>query len=152
MHADTIRLVFHMFFASLNLMLVFSAGIIFFGAVYRSPETRLLLSLPVRDERIALHKFQEALLYSCWGFFLLASPMLLAYGVVVHAPWYYYVLLLPMIVSFVYVPCAIGSGAGRSSRTAVRVARSASCVCFPTAAGTTCASGSISPGASARKS
>jgi ABC-2 type transport system permease protein len=109
MHADTIRLVFHMFFASLNLMLVFSAGIIFFGAVYRSPEMRLLLSLPVRDERIALHKFQEALLYSCWGFFLLASPMMLAYGVVVHAPWYYYVLMVPMIVSFVYVPCAIGS-------------------------------------------
>ncbi len=109
MHADTVRLVFHMFFASLNLMLVFSAGIIFFGGVYRSPESRLLLALPIRDERIAVHKFQEALVYSCWGFFLLASPLLLAYGTVVGAPWYYYLLMLPMIVSFVYIPCAIGS-------------------------------------------
>ncbi len=67
-------------------MLVFSSGIILYGTLFRSPETKLLLSMPARDERITIHKFQEALAYSCWGFFLLASPMMLAYGVVVVRP------------------------------------------------------------------
>lgn len=108
-HAQTFKLVFHLFFASLNVMLVFSSGIILYGTLFRSPETKLLMSLPVRDERITLHKFQEALAFSCWGFFLLASPMMLAYGIVVGAPWYYYAILLPMIVAFVYIPCSIGA-------------------------------------------
>lgn len=108
-HAQTFKLVFHLFFASLNLMLVFSSGIILYGTLFRSPECKLLLTLPARAERITLHKFQEALIFSCWGFFLLASPMMLAYGVVVNAPWYYYMLMGPMIVSFVYIPCSIGA-------------------------------------------
>ena len=108
-HAQTFKLVFHLFFASLNVMLVFSSGIILYSMLFRSTESRFLMSLPVRDERITLHKFQEALAYSCWGFFLLASPMMLAYGIVMHAPWYYYALMVPMIVSFVYIPCAVGA-------------------------------------------
>ncbi len=108
-HAETFKLVFHLFFASLNVMLVFSSGIILYGSLFRSPETKLLLSLPVRDERIVLYKFQEAVGFSCWGFFLLASPMMLAYGLVISAPWYYYALLLPMILAFVYIPCSLGA-------------------------------------------
>jgi len=108
-HAQTFKLVFHLFFASLNIMLIFSSGIIIYGTLFRSPETKFLLSLPVRNERIVLHKFQEAIAFSSWGFFLLASPMMLAYGVVVGAPWYYYALLAPMIIAFVYIPCSLGT-------------------------------------------
>lgn len=108
-HAQTFKFVFHLFFASLNVMLVFSSGIILYGLLFRSPECRLLLTLPIRDERITLHKFQETLTFSCWGFFLLASPMMLAYGIVVHAPWYYYALMVPMILAFVYIPCGLGA-------------------------------------------
>ena len=63
----------------------------------------------MRAERIVLYKFQEAVFYSSWGFFLLASPIMIAYGIVAGAPWYYYVLLLPLIISFVYIPCGIGA-------------------------------------------
>lgn len=108
-HADTFRFVFHLFFLSLNVMLVFSAGIILYAGLYHSPETRCLLTLPFRAERIVLYKFHEALFYSSWGFFLLASPVMVAYGIVVGAPWYYYALLVPLIVSFVYIPCSIGA-------------------------------------------
>ena len=45
---------------------------------------------------------------SGWGFLLLGSPMLLAYGVV-RAPWYYYVMLPPLMASFVYIPVALGA-------------------------------------------
>jgi len=108
-HAKVVRFVFHLFFASLNVMLVFSSGIILFTALFNSPETRYLLTLPARAERVVLHKFQEAVFFSSWGFFLLASPMMIAYGIVVGAPWYYYCLLLPLIISFVYIPSSVGA-------------------------------------------
>jgi ABC-2 type transport system permease protein len=108
-HAQTVRLVFHLFFASLNVMLVFSSGIILYTGLYSSSETQFLLTLPLRPERIVLYKFQEAVFFSSWGFFLLASPIMIAYGIVVQSPWQYYLLLLPLILSFVYIPCGIGA-------------------------------------------
>lgn len=108
-HAQTVRFVFHLFFASLNVMLVFSSGIILYSGLFSSPETQFLLTLPVRPERVVLYKFQEAVFFSSWGFFLLASPMMIAYGIVAAAPWYYYVLMLPLIVSFVYIPSSLGA-------------------------------------------
>ena len=108
-HAKTVSFVFHLFFASLNVMLVFSSGIILYTGLFNSWETRYLLTLPLRAERIVLYKFQEAVFYSSWGFFLLASPIMIAYGIVVGAPWYYYCFLLPLILAFVYIPCGIGA-------------------------------------------
>ena len=108
-HAQTVRFVFHLFFASLNVMLVFSSAIILYSGLYNSPDTTFMLTMPIRPERIVLFKFQEAVFFSSWGFFLLASPIMTAYGIVAGAPWYYYLLLLPLIVSFVYIPCSLGA-------------------------------------------
>jgi ABC-2 type transport system permease protein len=108
-HAKTMRFVFTLFFLSLQVMLIFSSGIILYGGLYPSRETAYLLTLPVRDERLVYHRFQEALVFSSWGFFLLASPMLFAYGMVVKAPWYYYAYLAPLLASFAYIPCAVGA-------------------------------------------
>lgn len=108
-HAQTVRFVFHLFFASLNVMLVFSSGIILYTGLYNSPEMAFLLTQPVRPERLVLYKFQEAVFFSSWGFFLLASPMMIAYGIVVAAPWYYYGLTLPLIIAFVYIPSGVGA-------------------------------------------
>ena len=49
------------------------------------------------------------MLLSSWGFVLLGSPMLAAYGIVAHAPWYYYAMMLPMLVAFVFIPAGIGA-------------------------------------------
>ncbi len=108
-HAQTVGFVFHVFFASLNVMLVFSSGIILYGSLFHSDEARYLLTLPVRDGRLVLYKFQEAVAFSSWGFMLLATPMTVAYGLVVHAGWQYYLLILPLLASFVYVPCGVGA-------------------------------------------
>ncbi len=67
------------------------------------------MTTPVRPERIVLHKFQEAIVFSSWGFLLLGSPMLVAYGLQAHAPWYYFALLLPFMAAFVYIPGGIGA-------------------------------------------
>ncbi|HWB09507.1 MAG TPA: hypothetical protein VG826_09795 [Pirellulales bacterium] len=109
MHDDTARAVFSIFFASLTLMLVISTGIILYGGLFRSPEVQFLFSLPVRSERIFLHKFQEAMLFSSWGFLLLGTPMLVAYGSVEHSGWYYFLVLLPFLIGFAYIPGSLGA-------------------------------------------
>jgi ABC-2 type transport system permease protein len=108
-HAQTVQFVFTLFFMSLQVMLIFSAGIILYGGLYAANETTLLMTLPVRDSRLVFYRFQEALFFSSWGFFLLASPMMIAYGMVVKAPWYYYAYLPALMISFAYIPCALGA-------------------------------------------
>ena len=109
LQARTVRALFGLFFMALTVMLVFSTGIILYGSLFRSPDVPFLLTLPGRPERIFLHKFQEAVLLSSWAFLLLASPMLVAHGIEVSAPWYYFVLILPLLVSFTYIPAAVGA-------------------------------------------
>jgi ABC-2 type transport system permease protein len=101
--------IFNSFFLALFLMLVFSSSVILYGSLFRGGEVSLLLTMPIEEERIFQHQFQYAVLLSSWGFVLLGSPMLVAYGQVVEAPWYYYVMLLPMLVAFVYIPSGIGA-------------------------------------------
>ncbi|MEX0713476.1 MAG: hypothetical protein WD278_14060 [Pirellulales bacterium] len=108
-HDEMVRAVFHIFFASLMLMLVVSTGIILYGGLYRSAEARFLLTMPVRPQRVFLHKFQEAVLFSSWGFLLLGSPMFVAYGVVEDARWFYFAMLCPYMLGFVYIPAGLGA-------------------------------------------
>ena len=109
LRAQLVHAVFNVFFLTLTAMLLFSSAIILFGALYRSDETAFLLSTPTRHERIILYKFHETVFFSCWGFVLLGSPMLLSYGIVNSAPWYYYALLGPFILAFVMVPAGLGA-------------------------------------------
>ncbi len=108
-HDRVVQAVFGMFFGALMIMLVFSSGIILFGSLFQSEETAFLLTLPARPQRIFLYKLQEAVLLSSWGFLLLGSPMLLAYGVAAAAPWHYYLLLAPFMLAFIYIPAVLGA-------------------------------------------
>ncbi len=109
LHDQTVRKVFGMFFVALMAMLVFSSAIILYGSLFKSPDVPFLFALPARPERVFLNKFQEALVMSSWAFVLLGSPMLLAYGMVARSPWYYYAMLLPFLIAFVYIPAALGA-------------------------------------------
>lgn len=109
LHAEAVPLLFNTFFSSLMVMLVFSAGILVYGGLYCSTEARLLLTLPARAETVFAHKFQEALWFSCWGFVLLGSPMLVAYGAVRGSGWHYYALVLPFMLSFAVIPATLGA-------------------------------------------
>jgi ABC-2 type transport system permease protein len=112
LHGQTDRaeeIVFNLFYGSLTPMLAFSSGIILYGGLFDSRETGFLLATPARPERIFIHRFHEAAMLSSWGFLLLGSPVLAAYGVVADAPWYYFVLLLPYMVTFALIPSGIGA-------------------------------------------
>lgn len=108
-HLNMVRAMFGAFFAALMFMLMFSSGIILYSSLFCSSEAAYLLTMPARIERIFLHKFQEAVLLSGWGFVLLGSPILLAYGAVAGAPWHYYAMLPPYLLAFIYIPVAIGA-------------------------------------------
>jgi ABC-2 type transport system permease protein len=101
--------IFNSFFLALFLMLVFSSSVILYGSLFRGGEVSFLLTMPIEEERIFQHQFQYAVVLSSWGFILLGSPMLVAYGQVVEAPWFYYAMLFPMLVAFVYIPSGIGA-------------------------------------------
>ena len=105
------------------------SGVIMYSSLYCSAEAPFLLTTPARPERIFAYQFQEAIWFSGWGFVLLGSPMLVASGAVMQAPWYYYAMLLPMMVAFLYIPASLGAMAclllvdrlGRIRWRAVRV-------------------------------
>jgi ABC-2 type transport system permease protein len=101
--------IFNSFFLALFLMLIFSSSVILYGSLFRGGEVAFLLTMPIEEERIFQHQFQYAVVLSSWGFILLGSPMLVAYGQVVDAPWYYYAMLLPMLAAFVYIPSGFGA-------------------------------------------
>ena len=108
-HEDLVRDIFNAFFFALFLMLIFSSGVILYGSLFRGGEVAYLFTMPIHEERIFQHKFQHAVMLSSWGFVLLGSPMLAAYGVVAQAPWYYYAMVLPMLIAFVFIPAGIGA-------------------------------------------
>ena len=108
-HEEVVQAIFNAFFFALFLMLIFSSGVILYGSLFRGGEVAYLLTMPIHEERIFQHKFQHAVVLSSWGFLLLGSPMLVAYGMVAHAPWYYYAMVLPMLVAFVFIPAGIGA-------------------------------------------
>jgi ABC-2 type transport system permease protein len=106
---QTVHAIYNIFFLSLLAMLAISSAVILYGSLYDSEEVKWLLTTPARTERIVLHKFQETVLLSCWGFVLLGTPLLIAYGIDARAPWYYYLLLAPFIASFVFIPAGCGA-------------------------------------------
>ena len=109
LHDQTIQLVFGMFFMTLMVMLVLSTAILLYSSLFLARDVPLLLTLPARAERVFVGKFQDAVVMSSWAFVLLGSPMLLAYGVVVRAPWQYFAELLPFLIAFVCIPAGVGA-------------------------------------------
>ncbi len=108
-HEQVVQAIFNTFFFALFLMLIFSSGVILYGSLFRGGEVAWLLTLPIDEEQIFQHEFQHAVMFSSWGFVLLGSPLLVAYGMVAEAPWYFYAMTLPMLVAFVFIPAGIGA-------------------------------------------
>jgi ABC-2 type transport system permease protein len=104
-----IRYVFGTFFMALMLMLVISAAILLFGGLFRSPDTLFLLTQPVRTERLFASRLFDTVLLSSWAFVILSSPLLLGFALVEEAHLLFYLLMLPYLVAFVYIPCCVGA-------------------------------------------
>jgi ABC-2 type transport system permease protein len=96
-------------FLTLGVMLIFSTGLILYGSLFGAPESAFLLSHPLADDQIFAYKFQGAAGFSSWAFLLLGGPVLVAFGVVAAAPWYFYPFLLLFFLGFVLLPASVGA-------------------------------------------
>ena len=104
-----VEYLFSMFFLSLLVMLFFSTGILTYTGLFQSREAAYLLTTPASADRIFAYKFAEAIGFSSWGFLLLGSPMMVAYGLTVQAPAGFYGVFLLYLLSFVLVPGSLGA-------------------------------------------
>ncbi len=80
-----VEYLFSMFFLSLLVMLFFSTGILTYTGLFQSREAAYLLTTPATADQVFAYKFFEAIGFSSWGFLLLGSPMMVAYGITVQA-------------------------------------------------------------------
>jgi ABC-2 type transport system permease protein len=90
-------------------MLVFSTGIITYTALFHSREGAFLLTTPATTDRIFAYKFFEAIGLSSWGFFLLGSPLMVAYGLTNRSAPGFYAIFLLYLVSFVLIAGSLGA-------------------------------------------
>ena len=104
-----IEYLFGMFFLSLLIMLYFSTGILTYTGLFQSREAAYLLTTPASADRIFAFKFFEAVGFSSWGFLLLGSPMLVAYGITVGSSFGFYAIALVFLFSFVLLPACLGA-------------------------------------------
>jgi ABC-2 type transport system permease protein len=104
-----VGILFDLLFLSLAALLVFSTGLILYGSLFHSAEAAFLMAHPVKADHIFAYKFQTALGFSSWAFVLLGSPFMLAFGLVVGAPWTFYVLLPAYFLGFVLLPGSLAA-------------------------------------------
>src|SRR5262249_37997543 len=55
------------------------------------------------------YKYQSAIAFSSWAFFLLSAPVLIAYGIIYGAPWPFYFLVPLFFLGFVLLPGSLGA-------------------------------------------
>ncbi len=103
---------FSIYFMTMLLMLTFSNAIISFGALFRSRETQMLLSLPLPHHTIFCYKTGESLLFSSWAFLVLGGPLTVAYGLYGgpgRMAWTFYPAAFGTMLPFVFIPASVGS-------------------------------------------
>lgn len=96
-------------FLALGVLLVFSSGIILYSSLFSTGESTFLLALPARADQVFAYKYQGAIAFSSWGFVLLGSPVLVAYGRAFGAPWQFYALVAPFFLGYVLLPGSVGA-------------------------------------------
>lgn len=104
-----VEYLFGMFFLSLLVMLFFSTGILTYTGLFQSREAAYLLTTPATPDQVFAYKFFEAIGFSSWGFLLLGSPMMVAYGITVQASWDFYAIFLLYLLAFVLLPGSVGA-------------------------------------------
>ncbi|RME05066.1 MAG: hypothetical protein D6812_03695 [Deltaproteobacteria bacterium] len=100
---------FSLFFLTLFVMLVISNGILTYTTLFRSREMAFLLSKPICARDLFIYKFLETVFFSSWGFLLVATPLIVAYGLVFRCSAGFYLLFGLLVLPFTAIPAGVGS-------------------------------------------
>jgi ABC-2 type transport system permease protein len=90
-------------------MLIFSNLIITLTTTYISRETEFLFGLPIPARTIFAVKLAESIFFSSWAFVVLSCPLFASYGVVKHAPWWFYLAALLLGLPYLVIPASLGA-------------------------------------------
>lgn len=101
--------IFYLLFFFFFLMLAFSNAVINYTTLYRSKETRWLMTLPVGEPALYAWKFVETFLFSSWGLLVISAPLLAAYGGIRNAPPSFYFNAVLVAIPFAAIPAALAS-------------------------------------------
>jgi ABC-2 type transport system permease protein len=89
-------------------ILVFSNVVTALSTFYLSGELEILLSSPIKIDRIYRTKFIETLVDSSWITLIYGLPVFIAYGVVFRAGVVYYLGLILTILPFLMIAASVG--------------------------------------------
>ncbi len=106
---DITALLFGMFFLSVTMLTIFSSSLLLYGSLFHHPEAWFLLATPARADRVFNYKFRDTLFYAGWPFLLLGTPLLLAYGIVMEASWFFFLMFPFYLLGYLLLPSAIGA-------------------------------------------
>lgn len=90
-------------------VLVFSNMVSSLTTFFLSDDLQLSFSSPIPLNRLFISRFIETILSSSWMVLLFAVPILIAYGRVFGASFYYYPWMIAALGSFLLLPAAIGT-------------------------------------------
>lgn len=104
------RMIQVVFFCFL-VMLIFSVAVSAYIALYRSRDSRWLLTLPVSHRVLFLWKLFEAGIFSSWGLILISAPLLVAFAEFRGAGPAFYLRTVAALLPFLVIAIAGGGGA-----------------------------------------
>jgi ABC-2 type transport system permease protein len=90
-------------------LLVFSNALLAYPALFRTREVAFLATTPISSATLFAAVFVEVVLFSSWSSAYVGSPVLLAYGLVRHAPIGLYLAAAACFPPFVVIPAALGA-------------------------------------------
>ncbi len=96
---------FMIFFA----VLIFSNVVTCLNTLFLSDDLYLLISAPVRVDRLFVSRMAQAGALSSWMVLLFALPILLAAGLVFDSPIWYYPWMAAVLAVFLLLPTALGA-------------------------------------------
>jgi ABC-2 type transport system permease protein len=102
------RLIYVLFFCFF-MMLVFSVAVTSYISLYRSRDTRWLLTLPVSHRALFLWKCFESAAFSSWGLAFILAPLLLAFARMRGVSPDFFLKTILVLLLFLIVASAIGA-------------------------------------------
>ncbi|MCB1232039.1 MAG: hypothetical protein KDN19_17350 [Verrucomicrobiae bacterium] len=99
----------HVVFFCFLLMLMFSVAVTGYIALYRSRDTRWLLSLPISHRVVFLWKIFEATAFSCWGLLFISAPLLVSFAEIREAGAGFYVRTIAGLFPFLIISSALSA-------------------------------------------
>lgn len=96
-------------FTLIQLMSIVTCTIGLTQALFMTADNRILLTFPVSSATVFFSKLILYYIFELKKNVILTLPMFIAYGMINHAVWYYYVWLLFCFVFISMIPVAIGA-------------------------------------------